>query len=142
MSFCRHTPRSFASPYAAFAIASVTLAAAPALAQPTIRSFTIDSGGQVSTGGTLRLTSTIGQPDATRRAALTGGAVSVTGGFWAVVLPRCDADINHDGFVTSQDFFDFIAAFFSNNSLADFNSDGTITSQDFFDFLAAFFSGC
>ncbi len=52
----------------------------------------------------------------------------------------CPADFNNDNVVTSQDFFDFIAAFFSGN--ADFNNDGLTTSQDFFDFLAAFFAGC
>lgn len=54
--------------------------------------------------------------------------------------PSCPADINGDGAVTSQDFFNFIAAFFSMN--ADFNHDGLTTSQDFFDFLAAFFTPC
>jgi len=54
--------------------------------------------------------------------------------------PNCAADWNHSGTVNSQDFFDFIAAFFANN--ADFNMNGQTTSQDFFDFLAAFFVGC
>ncbi|MBC7772582.1 MAG: hypothetical protein H7210_08830 [Pyrinomonadaceae bacterium] len=54
--------------------------------------------------------------------------------------PVCPADFNSDGVVGSQDFFDFIAAFFSSD--ADFNADGSTTSQDFFDFLAAFFAGC
>jgi len=53
---------------------------------------------------------------------------------------RCPGDFNSDGVVTSQDFFDFVAAFFNNN--ADFNHDGLTTSQDFFDFLVAFFNGC
>ncbi|MBC7771860.1 MAG: hypothetical protein H7210_05155 [Pyrinomonadaceae bacterium] len=126
----------------AFAASALTFAAAPALAQPTVHMFTIDCGGQVSTGGTLRLTSTIAQPDATALAAHTGGVVSMTGGFWAVALPRCSADINNDGIISSQDFFDFISAFFSGNPSADFNGDGAITSQDFFDFIAAFFGGC
>jgi hypothetical protein len=52
----------------------------------------------------------------------------------------CTADWNEDGTVTSQDFFDFLAAFFNNN--ADFNGDGMTTSQDFFDFLAVFFVPC
>ena len=82
------------------------------------------------------------QPDATARATLTGGTFSITGGFWAVVLPRCDADINNEGVVNSQDFFDFLTAFFASNPLADFNRSGTINSQDFFDFLSAFFNGC
>jgi hypothetical protein len=54
--------------------------------------------------------------------------------------PRCPADFNADNSVTSQDFFDFVAAFFTNN--ADFNADGATNSQDFFDFLGAFFTPC
>jgi hypothetical protein len=54
-------------------------------------------------------------------------------------LTICRADYNCDGGVSSQDFFDFLAAFFGGN--ADFNVDGATNSQDFFDFLAAFFSG-
>jgi hypothetical protein len=56
--------------------------------------------------------------------------------------PSCPADFNHSGTVTSQDFFDFLAAFFMSLPAADFNHDGIINSQDFFNFIAAFFSGC
>ncbi|MGE3110085.1 MAG: LamG-like jellyroll fold domain-containing protein [Vicinamibacterales bacterium] len=55
------------------------------------------------------------------------------------VLP-CIAEFNGDGAVTSQDYFDFLTAFFNSN--ADVNGDGQTNSQDFFDFLAAFFAGC
>jgi hypothetical protein len=57
-------------------------------------------------------------------------------------LNICRADFNEDGAVNSQDFFDFLAAFFASDPLADFNASGEINSQDFFDFLAAFFTGC
>lgn len=52
------------------------------------------------------------------------------------------ADFNHDGRSTSQDFFDFLTAFFTDAPAADFNHDSIINSQDVFDFLAAFFTGC
>jgi len=54
----------------------------------------------------------------------------------------CTADFSGDGFVNSQDFFDFLTAFFALAPNADFNHDSFINSQDLFDFLAAFFAGC
>jgi hypothetical protein len=58
------------------------------------------------------------------------------------LLPFCTADFNRDDEVTSQDFFDFLAAFFAGDDRADINRDGAVSSQDFFDFLGSFFAGC
>ena len=73
-------------------------------------------------------------------------------GWIATVPTECAADFNHDGRVTVQDIFDFLATWFSGcTSLgpvpcqygsADFNRDGRITVQDIFDFLEAWFAGC
>jgi uncharacterized membrane protein len=60
----------------------------------------------------------------------------------ATVPPPCPADFNGDGLLNSQDFFDFVGAFFGGTPNADFNGDGQINSQDFFDFVTAFFAGC
>jgi hypothetical protein len=53
---------------------------------------------------------------------------------------RCDCDWNADSTLNSQDFFDFLSAFFAGS--ADFNMDAVTNSQDFFDFLTCFFGGC
>ncbi|MGE3110005.1 MAG: kelch repeat-containing protein [Phycisphaerales bacterium] len=52
----------------------------------------------------------------------------------------CPADYNGNVAVNTQDLFDFINDFFSNQ--ADFNGDGSVNSQDFFDYIAAFFTPC
>jgi hypothetical protein len=60
--------------------------------------------------------------------------------------PECTCDFNDSGTLNSQDFFDFLACFFTTGCTgADFNDDGQTNSQDFFDFLNCFFSpppGC
>jgi hypothetical protein len=54
----------------------------------------------------------------------------------------CAADFNNDGLANSQDFFDYVTAFFAGDPRADFNGDGVTNSQDFFDYVSAFFAGC
>ncbi|MBC7772330.1 MAG: hypothetical protein H7210_07545, partial [Pyrinomonadaceae bacterium] len=52
------------------------------------------------------------------------------------------SDYNRDGFLNSQDIFDYLSQFFIQSEEADFNGDGFVNSQDFFDFIGDFFMGC
>jgi hypothetical protein len=65
--------------------------------------WTIDGGGiTFATGGTFDLGGTVGQPDASN--ALTGGAFSLTGGFW--FAPACIAhngDVDANGCIDDAD---------------------------------------
>lgn len=61
---------------------------------------------------------------------------------WVATLVKCPADFNSDNVVNSQDYFDFLTAYFAQAPIADFNNDMVINSQDFFDFVSAFFIGC
>ncbi len=55
-------------------------------------------------------------------------------------LDEVSSDFNMSGESNSQDFFDFLNAFFVGE--ADFNGSGATDSQDLFDFVSAFFLGC
>lgn len=105
--------------------------------------FTNWSGGEPNDfGGREDATELFGSNGAWNDNQDAPGDVVVYGAVEVAGPPACRADFNGDTFVNSQDFFDFLVAFFANTPNADFNMDGFINSQDFFDFLAAFFAGC
>lgn len=62
---------------------------------------------------------------------------------WLVRLGEtCPSDFNHDGFVTGEDFDQFLAAFSAGDLSADMDGDGFISGNDFDLYVAAFGSGC
>jgi probable HAF family extracellular repeat protein len=75
---------------------------------------------------------------------IVGTADTETGPAGVLLVPVdfCPSDFNHDGSTTVQDIFDFLAAYFSQDTRADFNADHAISVQDIFDYLAAYFTGC
>jgi hypothetical protein len=52
------------------------------------------------------------------------------------------ADYNQDGFITFEDFDEFVAAFEAGDPLSDFNADGFLTFEDFDAFVSKFEGGC
>jgi PKD repeat protein len=99
--------------------------------------------GQPIPGATTR-TFTIASVASTDAGAydvvVTNTCGTTTSNSATLTIVACACDWNTSGSLDSQDFFDFLTAFFSNN--ADFNHSGATDSQDFFDFLACFFGGC
>jgi hypothetical protein len=62
----------------------VLLISSPSFAQQySVPWFKAAGGGGTSAGGTYQVRGTIGQPDAS--VAMTGGAYSLTGGYWSVI---------------------------------------------------------
>lgn len=106
----------------------------------TIDWYTIDGGGAMnSTGGTFSLSGTIGQPDAGPQGGMSGGAFSLTGGFWVVGVPLpCGGfhpcDTNCDGSINLFDIDPFVAAIQTHHGCSacagDTNADGTVNLFD------------
>ncbi len=72
---------------------------------------------------------------------LTGGGVP-TGPVARLAACSCRADWNDSGSVDSQDFFDYLSAFYSGSEKADFDASGVVNSGDFFAYLQVWFAGC
>lgn len=100
---------------------------------------TIDGGGGISTAGTLRLVSTIGQPDP---GTATAGDLQLNGGFlpgtYEIALP-CPADTNGDELVDINDLLDVLAAWGPCPAPCptDTNGDDVVDINDLLDLLAA-----
>ncbi len=102
--------------------------------------YTVDCGGGTSSAGSLSVSGTIGQFDA--GAAMTGGTLSVRGGFWEGVSFSCPSDFDHSGFVDTDDFTAFVNAFEAGTDDADFDRSGFVDTDDFTAFVLAFEAGC
>lgn len=59
-----------------------------------------------------------------------------------IEAPGCDADINGDGDVNTQDVVAFLNLWAAGDDRADWNGDGGVDSRDFLAFLNAWVAGC
>jgi len=83
---------------------------------------TIDTGGGTSSGGSYTLTGTIGQHDA--GGPMTGGELSLTGGFWGGAsgeIVTCPGDLTADDVVGVADLLQL---------LSDWNTPGSDLDGD------------
>jgi len=104
--------------------------------------WTIDGGGVTfATGGAFNLGGTAGQPDAS--SALTGGAFSLTGGFWFTPCIISNGDVDGNGCVDDADLLTVLFNFGATGlNPADLNCDGTVDDTDLLTVLFNFGSGC
>lgn len=92
---------------------------------------TIDGGGGTSSGGGFELAGTIGQHDAGQ--AMTGGAFTIMGGFWAGAgsapgIP-CPWDLDGSGSVGTSDLLALFAQW-GTAGPADFDGSGAVGTAD------------
>jgi hypothetical protein len=104
--------------------------------------WTIDGGGVTfATGGTFNLGGTVGQPDASSE--LTGGAFSLTGGFWFAPCLISNGDVDGNGCVDDADLLSVLFNFGATGlNPADLNCDSTVDDADLLQVLFNFGSGC
>jgi hypothetical protein len=82
-----------------------------------------------------------GQPDASN--ALTGGAFSLTGGFWFTPCIISNGDVDGNGCVDDADLLTVLFNFGATGlNPADLNCDGTVDDADLLTVLFNFGSGC
>jgi hypothetical protein len=126
-------------------LAGLCLSPSLAHAQLTIDWFTTDGGGGDTAGGTFTLSGTIGQPDAD---VISGGALQISGGYWAGIAPPCYANCDGSTSIPVLNVTDF-TCFLQRFATADLyaNCDGStsipvLNVSDFTCFLQKFAQGC
>ncbi|MCB9854707.1 MAG: hypothetical protein H6818_03395 [Phycisphaerales bacterium] len=98
------------------------------LAQLEITSYTVDSGGGYSAGGSYEIDGTVGQHDAgPATGAMTGGSFSLEGGFWPETGSTncpCPGDMNSDGNRNGADIQWFVSCMLGGTACGCADVDG------------------
>ncbi len=78
--------------------------------------------------------------ECTGRFVGAGAACNAVGN---VTTPCCRADVDQSGTLSVQDIFTFLNAWFQRSvGIGNYNGDCCVSTQDIFDYLAAYFAGC
>ncbi len=72
----------------------------------------------------------------------SGAAPQIDRGCFEFQFVPCPADFDHSGFVDTDDYSAFVAAFEAGTDNADFDGSGFVDTDDFTAFVMAFESGC
>ena len=126
------------APYFAALVALGVTTAASASGGFEIPWWTLDGGGGTVSGGAFQVSGTVGQPDAGAR--MTGGAFTVTGGFWAGVTAgaTCSGDVDGNGTVDFDDVLRVLAAWGAcPDCPEDLNDDDVVDFDDLLLVLSA-----
>ncbi len=117
---------------------TVKIADNPGLTSPILTASGLATTSYIVPGGTLSECSTYYWGVTAVNAA--GSSASTPASFsFATLYP---ADFNGDGFVTGEDFDEFVALFEAGDIGADFNGDTFVTGEDFDEFVQHFVDGC
>lgn len=110
--------------------------------------WTVDGGGGMfSTGDTLDLAGTVGQPDAS--AVLTAGSLELAGGFWPVFAGEdefCYGDLNGDNQVGLADLAELLGNYGVTSGATyedgDLDGDGDVELSDLAELLGVYGNTC
>jgi len=140
----------------------------PTAGNSGLLTLTNSAASTLALGGTLKVNFINGYTPACGTAwtvinsQLAAAGTPITGAFASVVTPNfagnagqasyagktttfvlsSPGDFNGDGFLTFEDFDEFVGAFEGGEARADFTNDGFLTFEDFDAFVAAFEGGC
>jgi len=109
---------------------------------------TVSNGGNGSNAGSIGISGSIGQGQ-TATGQVTGGEISLKGGFWYGVSPAdsaCPGDTNNDDTVDLNDLLtvlgNFGAAVAGGSADGDLDGSGTVDLNDLLQVLANFGVNC
>ncbi len=102
-------------------------------------------GGSIITGShtaTLEIDSAVPADEGAYDVVIVSSCGQVTSAAGMLTVIACPADFDRSGFVDTDDYTAFVAAFEAGGDDADFDGSGFVDTDDFTEFVLAFIDGC